>query len=74
MYAKIIVNADLEVLTGLHIGGSFAYSAIGALDSPVISDPRTNRPIIPGSSLKGKLRTLLVRSIRRDINNMAGAK
>lgn len=28
----------------------------------MIRDPLTQRPIVPGSSLKGKLRTLLVRS------------
>ena len=38
------------------------FSPIGAVDSPVIRDPLTQRPIVPGSSLKGKLRTLLVRS------------
>ena len=50
------------VRTGLHIGGSGIFSPIGAVDSPVIRDPLTQRPIVPGSSLKGKLRTLLVRS------------
>lgn len=63
MNGKIIIRADLKVLTGLHIGGSGAFAAIGAIDSPVIRDKRTQRPIIPGSSLKGKLRTLLVRSM-----------
>lgn len=70
MYAKILIKSELEVLTGMHIGGSSIYSAIGAVDSPIISDPRTKRPIIPGSSLKGKLRTLLVRSIIKDITKM----
>ena len=70
MYAKILIKSQLEVLTGMHIGGSSIYSAIGAIDSPVITDPRTKQPIIPGSSLKGKLRTLLVRSIVKDITKM----
>lgn len=43
------------------IGGSDAFAAIGAIDSPVIKDPITNLPIIPGSSLKGKMRTLLAK-------------
>ena len=55
---KIIINTDIRVLTGLHIGGSNAYSAIGTVDSPVIRS-YDGYPIIPGSSLKGKLRTLL---------------
>ena len=65
MNGKIIIRADLKVLTGLHIGASDAFSAIGAIDSPVIRDKRTQYPIVPGSSLKGKLRTLLVRSLQQ---------
>lgn len=41
--------------------GSSAFAAIGAVDSPVVKDARTNLPIIPGSSLKGKMRTLLAK-------------
>lgn len=55
---KIIIKADMKVLTGLHIGGSNAYSAIGTVDAPVIRSS-DNKPIVPGSSLKGKLRSLL---------------
>lgn len=61
MYGKILIQCDLVVCTGMHIGGSSAFSAIGAVDSPVIRDPRTSLPIVPGSTLKGKLRTLIVR-------------
>lgn len=70
MYTKIIIQFDLEVRTGMHIGGSSTFSAIGAVDSPVIRDSVTGRPIVPGSSLKGKLRTLLARSYARDIEKM----
>lgn len=63
MSGKILIECDLLVCTGMHIGGSSAFSAIGAVDSPVIRDPRTGWPIVPGSSLKGKLRTLLARSL-----------
>ncbi|MDR2400847.1 MAG: type III-A CRISPR-associated RAMP protein Csm3 [Deferribacteraceae bacterium] len=62
MFAKILISGEIVVVTGLHIGGGNAYSAIGAVDSPVIRDPQTKLPIIPGSSLKGKVRTLLARS------------
>lgn len=61
MFAKVEISGVLEVVTGLHIGGSSAFSAIGAVDSPVIRDVRTNRPMIPGSSLKGKMRSLLAK-------------
>ena len=66
MGGKIKIDAVLEVVTGMHIGGSSEYSPIGAVDKPVISDPRSGQPIIPGSSLKGKMRTLLVRSMLGD--------
>lgn len=61
MYAKIEITGIIEVVTGLHIGGSSAFSAIGAVDSPVIKDMQTQHPMIPGSSLKGKMRTLLAK-------------
>ena len=63
MYGKLLIRCDLAVCTGMHIGGSSSYSAIGPVDSPVVRDPLTGRPILPGSSLKGKLRSLLVRSL-----------
>ena len=59
MYSKLEITGTLEILTGMHIGGSSAFAAIGAVDSPVIRDTLSDRPMIPGSSLKGKLRTLL---------------
>ena len=61
MYAKLVIEGKLEILTGLHIGTGGSYSAIGAADSPVIRDARSHLPMIPGSSLKGKIRTLLAR-------------
>lgn len=70
MYGKIIIDCELLVRTGMHIGGSSTFSAIGAVDSPVVSNPIDGNPIIPGSSLKGKLRTLLARSYAKDIHDM----
>lgn len=46
----------------MHIGGSSDFAPIGAVDSPFIRNPYNNQPIIPGSSLKGKIRTLLAKS------------
>lgn len=68
MYGKIKITATIEVLTGMHIGGSNTFSAIGAVDSPVIRDPLSGNPIIPGSSLKGKMRTLLEKALKQTIN------
>jgi CRISPR-associated protein Csm3 len=59
---KLRITGIIEVKTGLHIGGSDAFSAIGAVSSPVIRDSLTKKPIIPGSTLKGKMRYLLVRA------------
>lgn len=56
---NVVLRGKIEVLTGLHIGGSKDKLEIGGVDSPVIRDPRTNFPYIPGSSLKGKMRLLL---------------
>lgn len=66
MYAKIQIKGKIEVVTGMHIGGSSAFSAIGAVDSPVMKDSRTNLPLLPGSSLKGKMRTLLAKSYNKE--------
>ena len=63
MYGKILIECELAVRSGLHIGASNGFSAIGAVDSPVVRDPMTGYPIVPGSSLKGKLRTLLAREL-----------
>jgi len=62
MYSKLAIKGIIEILTGMHIGGSSAFSAIGAVDSPVVKDTLTGLPLLPGSSLKGKMRTLLARS------------
>jgi CRISPR-associated protein Csm3 len=50
---------ELELLTGLHIGGYESTFDIGGADSSVIKNPLNRKPYIPGSSIKGKLRALL---------------
>lgn len=49
----------LELVTGLHIGSGNTEMHIGGTDNPVIKHPITEEPYIPGSSLKGKIRSLL---------------
>lgn len=61
MIAKVEITGIMEIVTGLHIGGNSAFAPIGAVDSPVITDVRSGEPIVPGSSLKGKLRILLAK-------------
>jgi CRISPR-associated protein Csm3 len=53
------ITAVIEVKTGLHIGGSKDEIKIGGIDNPVIKNPLTNEPYIPGSSIKGKMRSLI---------------
>ncbi|QHW35985.1 type III-A CRISPR-associated RAMP protein Csm3 [Staphylococcus ursi] len=62
MYSKIKITGTIEVVTGLHIGGGGESSMIGAIDSPVVRDLQTKLPIIPGSSIKGKMRSLLAKN------------
>ena len=56
---KVIYEGVITVKTGLHIGGTNAAMNIGGPDKFVVRNPLTNIPYIPGSSLKGKLRSLL---------------
>jgi len=56
---KYLVSGLLLAETGLRVGGMTEGIEIGGVDNPVIRDPLSGRPYIPGSSLKGKLRHLL---------------
>lgn len=60
---KVYIQGILKLETGLHIGAASDFAPIGAVDSPFIRDPFTKQPIIPGSSVKGKMRTLLAKSM-----------
>ena len=53
------ITGKIELLTGLHIGSGNTEMQIGGVDNLVIKHPYTNEPYIPGSSLKGKIRSLL---------------
>ncbi len=55
---KVFIHGKIELLTGLHIGGSSTALDIGGIDSNVIKDAN-GVPYIPGSSIKGKIRSLL---------------
>ncbi len=56
---KIIVTGKLTLKTGLHIGGTNTALNIGGPDSFVVRNPITQQPYIPGSSIKGKMRSLI---------------
>ena len=55
----LTIKAQLVCVSGLHIGAGDTEMHIGGIDNTVIRNPLTNRPYIPGSSLKGKMRSLL---------------
>jgi len=55
----IEIKATLLLKSGLHIGSGDSEMHIGGIDNSVIKHPLTQSPYIPGSSLKGKIRTLL---------------
>lgn len=53
------ITGRIVVDTGLHIGADNNKIEIGGMDNPIIKNPLTQEPYIPGSSLKGKMRALL---------------
>lgn len=53
------ITGTLELVSGLHIGSGNTEMHIGGTDNPVIKHPLTLEPFIPGSSIKGKIRSLL---------------
>jgi len=61
LVGKIIIKGSLVTKTGLHLGGSKSSLNIGGIDNNVIKTAR-NIPYIPGSSIKGKLRSLLAKT------------
>jgi len=60
-YGKLILSGTMKCETGLHVGASRDIMEIGGVDNPVMRDPFTGYPYIPGSSLKGKLRCIAER-------------
>ena len=53
------LTGTIRVITGLHIGAGNDAVEIGGMDNPIIKNPVTTEPYIPGSSLKGKMRSLM---------------
>jgi len=56
---KIVVEGKITLLTGLHIGGNNMGMEVGGVNATVLRNPVSGQPYIPGSSLKGKIRSLL---------------
>ncbi|MCZ7381070.1 MAG: type III-A CRISPR-associated RAMP protein Csm3 [Candidatus Methanoperedens sp.] len=66
LLGKVIIKGEMELKTGMHVGASKETMKIGGIDSPVVRDPTTDFPYIPGSSLKGKMRSLWERANAKD--------
>lgn len=58
LLGKLILEGELHCETGLHIGAGKGSLEIGGADNPVVKDS-FGRPYVPGSSLRGRLRSLL---------------
>ncbi len=54
-----LIEGCIELVTGLHIGAGSEEMQIGGTDNPVVKNPVNRRPYIPGSSVKGKMRSLM---------------
>ncbi len=61
LLGRVKITGDIRLITGLHIGKGKGNIAIGGLDNAIMRNPATNQPYIPGTSLKGKLRSLAER-------------
>ena len=69
LHGKIFLKCNIKLHTGLHIGGNSGSLDIGGVDNPIIRDPITTQPYIPGSSMRGKMRGLLDRHLDKTLNN-----
>jgi len=59
---KLILEGEIQCKTGLHIGAGKGSLEIGGADNPVVKDA-FGIPYIPGSSLRGRLRSLLEQTL-----------
>src|SRR5687767_12220304 len=58
LYGRVFIRGEIRLINGLHIGAERGELTIGGVDNAVIRDVLTNQPYIPGSSLRGKMRSL----------------
>lgn len=72
LHGRIFLTGDIRAVTGLHIGGALGKMEIGGVDLPVVRDPLTGLPYIPGSSVRGKMRSLTEKKTGRPQNFRIG--
>lgn len=56
-----VIRGTIDLLSGMRVGGSDDVLQIGGTDLTCIKDPVTGKPYVPGSSMKGKMRSALER-------------
>lgn len=66
----ITIKGVIRCLTGIHVGGSADSIDKGGIDSPVIKNPVTNEPYIPGSSLRGRIRCTLEKALKKSLQKL----
>ncbi len=66
------ISGRIILKSGLHIGAGDTEMHIGGTDNPVVKHAHTNEPYIPGSSIKGKVRSLL--ELRSGLMRHTGGK
>lgn len=69
---KYLIIGEMVAVSGLHIGAQGSGVEIGGIDNPVIRDPLTHQPYVPGSSLRGKLRALHERRLNLKFDSRGG--
>jgi CRISPR-associated protein Csm3 len=73
LLGKLRLTSNLRIVTGLHIGAGGENLDIGGLDKSVMRDPLTKHPYLPGSSIKGKMRSILERFLNKPVNRAGGS-
>ena len=69
LYGRVVTTGRLLADTGLRIGGNPSGIDIGGIDNIVLRNPVSQLPYVPGSSLKGKMRSLYERYTGAVINH-----
>lgn len=72
LIGRLFLTCKIEAVSGLHIGGMGAALEIGGLDNPVIRNSLSREPYIPGSSLRGKMRSQLEKKLGSVQNQNVG--
>lgn len=69
LLGRVLIRGNIKAVTGLRIGAGSSGLTIGGLDNPVVRNPLDQQPYIPGSSIKGKMRSLAERFMGFDPND-----